>query len=50
MDRLIQSGRTIDAIGLDWWRIDIGYPENRDEVEERLIEEAEDGLAETAED
>jgi len=38
---LIQSGRTIDAIRLDGWRMDIGYPEDRDEAEERLREEAE---------
>ena len=37
---LIQSGRTIDAIRLDGWRMDIGYPEDRDEAERRL-EEAE---------
>ncbi|MXV61856.1 NTP transferase domain-containing protein [Natronorubrum sp. JWXQ-INN-674] len=36
IDLLIQSGRTIDAIGLDGWRIDVGYPEDRDEAEERL--------------
>jgi len=35
---LLQSGRTIDAIGLDGWRIDIGYPEDRDEAERRLQE------------
>jgi len=35
---LIQSGRTIDAIGLERWRIDVGYPEDRDEVERRLSE------------
>ena len=38
IDLLIQSGRTIDAIGLDGWRIDIGYPEDRDEAERRLQE------------
>jgi glucose-1-phosphate thymidylyltransferase len=38
---LIQSGRTIDAIRLDGWRMDIGYPEDRDEAEERLSAEAE---------
>jgi dTDP-glucose pyrophosphorylase len=38
IDLLIQSGRTIDAISLDGWRTDIGYPENRDEAEERLQE------------
>ncbi len=36
IDLLIQSGRTIDAIGLDGWRIDVGYPEDRDEAEKRL--------------
>ena len=38
IDLLIRSGRTIDAIGLDGWRIDIGYPEDRDEAERRLQE------------
>ncbi|WP_137290299.1 UTP--glucose-1-phosphate uridylyltransferase AglF [Natronorubrum halophilum] len=36
IDLLIQSGRTIDAIGLDGWRIDVGYPDDRDEAERRL--------------
>ncbi len=36
IDLLIRSGRTIDAIGLDGWRMDIGYPEDRDEAERRL--------------
>jgi glucose-1-phosphate thymidylyltransferase long form len=36
VDLLIKSGRTIDAIGLDGWRIDVGYPEDRDEAEARL--------------
>jgi len=36
IDLLIQSGRTIDAIQLDGWRIDIGYPEDREEAENRL--------------
>ena len=40
IDLLIQSGRTIDAIGLEGWRIDIGYPEDRDEAEERLESES----------
>lgn len=39
IDLLIQSGRTIDAIRMDGWRLDIGYPEDRDEAEERLSEE-----------
>ena len=41
IDLLIQSGRTIDAIGLDGWRIDIGYPEDRDEAERRLTGDGE---------
>ena len=41
IDLLIQSGRTIDAIRMDGWRIDVGYPEDRDEAERRLGEEAE---------
>ncbi len=36
IDLLIRSGRTIDAIGLEGWRIDVGYPEDRDEAERRL--------------
>ena len=38
IDLLIRSGRTIDAIGLDGWRIDVGYPEDREEAERRLQE------------
>lgn len=38
IDLLIQSGRTIDAIALEGWRIDVGYPEDRDKAEERLSE------------
>jgi len=38
VDLLIQSGRTIDAIGLEGWRIDIGYTKDRDEAEELLQE------------
>ena len=48
IDLLIQSGRTIDAIRLDGWRIDVGFPEDRDHAEERLDELADaDGNAET---
>ena len=36
IDLLIQSGRTIGAIGLDGWRIGVGHPEDRDEAERRL--------------
>jgi dTDP-glucose pyrophosphorylase len=35
-DLLIQSGWTIDAIGLDGWHINVGFPKNRDEAEKRL--------------
>ncbi|WP_435063661.1 UTP--glucose-1-phosphate uridylyltransferase AglF [Halobaculum sp. EA56] len=38
---LLESGRTIDAIPLDGWRMDIGYPEDRDEAERRLQDEVE---------
>ncbi|MDL0143560.1 UTP--glucose-1-phosphate uridylyltransferase AglF [Halobacterium salinarum] len=44
IDLLIQSGRTIDAIGLEGWRVDVGYPEDREEAEERLVE-LEDSMA-----
>ena len=43
IDLLIQSGRTIDAIPLDGWRIDVGYPEDREEAESRLEGEFEEG-------
>jgi len=42
IDLLIQSGRTIDAIRLDGWRVDVGYPEDRDRAEERLDELSEE--------
>lgn len=38
IDLLIESGRTIDAIRMNGWRIDVGYPEDRDEAEKRLQE------------
>ncbi|SFC41026.1 glucose-1-phosphate thymidylyltransferase [Halobiforma haloterrestris] len=41
IDLLIQSGRTIDAIRMDGWRIDVGYPEDREEAERRLQDERE---------
>ncbi|MDB2293259.1 UTP--glucose-1-phosphate uridylyltransferase AglF [Halorubrum ezzemoulense] len=43
IDLLIQSGRTIDAIPLDGWRVDVGYPEDREEAEARLEGEFEEG-------
>ena len=36
VDLLIHSGRTIDAIRMDGWRIDVGYPEDRDEAQRLL--------------
>ena len=36
IDLLIRSGRTIDAIGIDGWRVDIGYPEDQEKAEELL--------------
>jgi len=36
VDLLIKSGRTIDAIRMDGWRMDVGYPEDRDRAEELL--------------
>jgi glucose-1-phosphate thymidylyltransferase len=33
---LIQSGRTIDALRMEGWRIDVAYPEDREEAEQRL--------------
>jgi len=50
IDLLIHSGRTIDAIRMDGWRMDIGYPADRDEAERRLTEgvESEESDEETA--
>ena len=39
IDLLIQSGRTIDAIRMDGWRIDVGYPEDRDRAESLLTDD-----------
>jgi glucose-1-phosphate thymidylyltransferase len=41
IDLLIRSGRTIDAIGIEGWRVDVGYPEDRDRAEALLDDEAE---------
>jgi len=43
VDLLIQSGRTIDAIRMDGWRVDVGYPEDRDRAEQRRRGESNDG-------
>ena len=45
IDLLIQSGRTIDAIRMDGWRVDVGYPEDREEAERRITGEAADAGA-----
>jgi glucose-1-phosphate thymidylyltransferase len=39
IDLLMDSGRTIDAVRLNGWRVDVGYPEDRDAAEQRLAEE-----------
>lgn len=36
IELLIRSGRTIDAIWLEVWRMNVGYPEDRDEAKRRL--------------
>ncbi len=41
VEPLIRSGRTIDAVQLDGWRMDIGYPEDREEAERWLREGSE---------
>jgi glucose-1-phosphate thymidylyltransferase len=38
VDLLIESGRIIDAIRMDGWRVDVGYPEDRDHAEELLTD------------
>jgi glucose-1-phosphate thymidylyltransferase len=38
VDLLIRSGRTIDALRIDGWRIDVGFPEDRQRAEDRLQE------------
>ena len=37
IDLLVRSGRRIDAIVMDGWRIDVGYPDDRDRAEELLV-------------
>ncbi|MCU4974964.1 sugar nucleotidyltransferase [Halobacteria archaeon AArc-m2/3/4] len=48
IDLLIRSGRTIDAIALEGWRIDVGYPEDRDEAEQRLQNEGDVAVGATS--
>lgn len=47
IDLLLRSGRTIDAIEMDGWRIDVGYPEDREEAERRLRSERGETTADT---
>lgn len=42
IDLLIQSGRTIDAIRMDGWRVDVGYPEDRDRAEQLIQDNSND--------
>ena len=46
IDLLLESGRTIEAIPMDGWRIDVGYPEDRDRAERRLREGEEPAVTE----
>jgi glucose-1-phosphate thymidylyltransferase long form len=41
IDLLLQSGRTIDAIQMEGWRVDVGYPEDREKADGLLQEQAE---------
>ncbi len=50
IDLLIRSGRTIDAIRMDGWRIDVGYPADRTAAERRLRGLASDGTDAEAEE
>jgi glucose-1-phosphate thymidylyltransferase long form len=47
VDLLIHSGRTIDAIRMDGWRVDVGYPEDRQKAQSRLEAESVADEAET---
>ncbi len=39
VDLLIRSGRTIDAVRMDGWRVDVGFPEDRSRAERLLAGE-----------
>ncbi len=45
IDLLLESGRTIEAIPMDGWRVDVGYPEDRDRAARRLRADDEASLA-----
>lgn len=38
IDLLIQSERTINTTGIDVWRVDVGYSEDREMADELLVE------------
>jgi glucose-1-phosphate thymidylyltransferase len=38
IDLLLQSGRTIDAIRMSGWRVDVGYPDDRERAERLLAD------------
>ncbi len=37
---LVESGRPVEAVRMDGWRVDVGYPEDREEAERLLAEDA----------
>jgi dTDP-glucose pyrophosphorylase len=39
IDLLVESGRPVEAVRTDAWRVDVGYPEDRDLAERLLAEE-----------
>ncbi|ELZ46313.1 glucosamine-1-phosphate N-acetyltransferase [Halorubrum coriense DSM 10284] len=47
IDLLLESGRTIEAVPMDGWRIDVGYPEDRDRAERRLRADDEQPVTES---
>jgi dTDP-glucose pyrophosphorylase len=49
IDLLIGSERTIDAVRMDGWRVDVGYPEDREKAEE-FVEEATASIVSTTDD
>jgi glucose-1-phosphate thymidylyltransferase len=36
IDLLVESGHTVEAVRMDGWRVDVGYPEDRDRAERLL--------------
>ncbi len=36
---LVESGRRVEAVGMDGWRVDVGYPEDRERAERLLAED-----------